>query len=145
MVKNPPANAGDTSSIPDLGRSHTPRSNSVCAAQLLSLCPGAREPQLLSLCAASVEVHTPSGPCSATREATAVSICPLTFIRLIFFFTLSFGSASDFTRNYLGKRFFFSFSSVASDSFRPHGLQHARLPCPSPTPGPCSNSCPSSW
>ena len=26
----------------------------------------------------------------------------------------------------------------------PHGLQHSRLPCPSPTPGACSNSCPSS-
>ena len=34
--------------------------------------------------------------------------------------------------------------SVMSDSLRPHGLQHARLPCPSPTPGACSNSCPSS-
>ena len=32
-----------------------------------------------------------------------------------------------------------------SDSLRPHGLQHARLPCPSPTPGACSNSCPSCW
>ena len=32
--------------------------------------------------------------------------------------------------------------SVVSDSLRPHGLQHARLPCPSPTPGACSNSCP---
>ena len=31
-----------------------------------------------------------------------------------------------------------------SHSLRPHGLQHARLPCPSPTPGACSNSCPSS-
>ena len=29
-----------------------------------------------------------------------------------------------------------------SDSLWPHGLQHARLPCPSPTPGACSNSCP---
>ena len=29
-------------------------------------------------------------------------------------------------------------------TLRPHGLQHARLPCPSPTPGACSNSCPSS-
>ena len=28
---------------------------------------------------------------------------------------------------------------------RPHGPQHARLPCPSPTPRACSNSCPSSW
>ena len=35
--------------------------------------------------------------------------------------------------------------SVVSDSLRPHGLQHARPPCPSPTPEACSNSCPSSW
>ena len=36
--------------------------------------------------------------------------------------------------------------SVVSDSLRPHGLQHARLPCPSPTPGACSKSCPlSRW
>ena len=35
--------------------------------------------------------------------------------------------------------------SVTSDSLRPHGLQHARPPCPPPTPGACSNSCPSSW
>ena len=32
-----------------------------------------------------------------------------------------------------------------SDSLRPHGLQRARLPCPSPTPRACSNSCPLSW
>ena len=32
--------------------------------------------------------------------------------------------------------------SVVSNSFRPHGLQHARLPCPSPTPQAYSNSCP---
>ena len=35
--------------------------------------------------------------------------------------------------------------SVVSDSLWSHGLQHTRLPCPSPTPGACSNSCPSSW
>ena len=35
---------------------------------------------------------------------------------------------------------------VVSGSFWPHGLQHARLPCPSPTPRACSNSCPlSRW
>ena len=34
--------------------------------------------------------------------------------------------------------------SVGSDSLRPHGLQHARLPCPSPASRACSNSCPSS-
>ena len=32
-------------------------------------------------------------------------------------------------------------SSVMSNSLRPHGLQHTRLPCPSPTPGAYSNSC----
>ena len=30
--------------------------------------------------------------------------------------------------------------SIVSDSLQPHGLQHARLPCPSPTPGGYSNS-----
>ena len=52
MVENPPANAGDTSSSPGLGRSHMPRSD------------WAREPQLLSLRVWSL--------CSATREAAIV-------------------------------------------------------------------------
>ena len=34
--------------------------------------------------------------------------------------------------------------SIMSDSLRPHGQQHARLPCPSPMHWACSNSCPSS-
>ena len=40
------------------------------------------------------------------------------------------------------------FSSVAQScpTLWPHGLQHARTPCPSPTPGVYSNSCPlSQW
>ena len=35
--------------------------------------------------------------------------------------------------------------SVVSDSLWPHESQHARPPCPLPTPGVYSNSCPSSW
>ena len=36
--------------------------------------------------------------------------------------------------------------SVISDFLWPCGLQHAKFPCPSPTPGACSNSCPlSRW
>ena len=35
----------------------------------------------------------------------------------------------------------FSRSVMSDNSLQPHGLQHARLPCPSPTPGVCSNSC----
>ena len=34
--------------------------------------------------------------------------------------------------------------SVVSDSLQPHESQHTRPPCPSPTPGVYSNSCPSS-
>ena len=52
VVKNLPANAGDTGSSPSLGRSHMPRSN------------WAREPQLLSLRVWSL--------CSATRKAATV-------------------------------------------------------------------------
>ena len=35
--------------------------------------------------------------------------------------------------------------SVVSDSLRSHGLQHARFPRPSLSPGACSNSCPLRW
>ena len=47
VVKNPPANAGDTGSCPGLGRSHMLWSNKACAPQLLSLHSRACKPQLL--------------------------------------------------------------------------------------------------
>ena len=47
VVKNPPANAGDTGSIPGPGRSHMPRSKK------------ARAPQLLSLRATTTEARAP--------------------------------------------------------------------------------------
>ena len=36
-------------------------------------------------------------------------------------------------------------TAIMSNSLQPHGLQHTRLHCPSPSPRACSNSCPSSW
>ena len=43
-------------------------------------------------------------------------------------------------------KFIYQFSHlVVSDSLQPHGQKHTRLPCPSPTPGACSISCPLSW
>ena len=52
---------------------------------------------------------------------------------------------SPFSSNISAKLLFLS-SSVMSDSLRPHGLQHARFPCPSLSPRVCSNSCPlSRW
>ena len=51
----------------------------------------------------------------------------------------------------LTREFVFKFTSVQfshsvmSDSLRPHGLQHTRVPCPSPAPRAYSSSCPLSW
>ena len=45
--------------------------------------------------------------------------------------------------NFLSKLLLF-IRSVVSNSLQPHELQHARLPCPSPSPRACSNACPSS-
>ena len=51
-----------------------------------------------------------------------------------------------FANNVIDKGFSQSVqSSVMSNSLLPHGLQHARLPCPSPTPRACSNLYPLSW
>ena len=58
--KNLPANARDTGSIPELGKSHTPQSNSACAPQPLR--PAhvrAHEPQLLRLQATTTEACAP--------------------------------------------------------------------------------------
>ena len=59
VVKNLPANAGDTDPTSGLGRSHMPWNNKVCAPQLLSQHSKAQEPQLPSTCAATTEVHVP--------------------------------------------------------------------------------------
>ena len=48
-------------------------------------------------------------------------------------------------RSFMSKHYSVQFShSVVSDSLRPHESQHARPPCPSPSPGVHSDSCPSS-
>ena len=59
VVKNPPANAGDTGSRPGPGRSHVPRSISAREPQLLSLRSRARKPQLLSPRSTATEAQAP--------------------------------------------------------------------------------------
>ena len=59
MVKNPPATAGDTGTIPGRGRSHMLRSNQAHAPQLLSLRSRACRPELLSPHAATAEASMP--------------------------------------------------------------------------------------
>ena len=56
MVKNLPANAGDTGSTPDLGRSHM--HNKAHVPQLLSLRSRAQEPQVLRHHAAATKACT---------------------------------------------------------------------------------------
>ena len=69
MVKNSAANAGDTSSIPGPGRSHLPQSNEACEPELLSLCSGAREQQLLK--PARPRARAPQQQNTLQREAWA--------------------------------------------------------------------------
>ena len=71
VVQSPPANAGDTGSDPGPGRSHVPWSNWARVPQLMSLHSRAREPQLLSPCAATTEACAPRA-CAPRREATAM-------------------------------------------------------------------------
>ena len=68
VLKNPPADAGDTDLIPGLGRSHGPWSNKAHAPQLPSLCSRARDPQLPSPWATAPAAHAPQSPCSEMRR-----------------------------------------------------------------------------
>ena len=88
VVKNPPANAGDTSSIPGPRRSHMPWSNRALEPQLLSLCSRAWDPHLLKLgslggCALKQEKPQPweaqalqleSSPCSLEWEKASMQL-----------------------------------------------------------------------
>ena len=61
LVKNLPANAGDTGSSPGLGRSHMPRGGWARETQLLSL-------SVWSLCSATGEAAIMRGPSTATKS-----------------------------------------------------------------------------
>ena len=72
VVKNPPANAGDTGLIPGLGN---PTCHGATKPMLYNYWPCALEPrscQLLGSRIATTEACEPSRPCSTTREATAL-------------------------------------------------------------------------
>ena len=92
------------------------------------------------------------------RPSLVLSICFKIYrpTRLVYFFLCEFGGlylssiclfhlGYQTCRHKLVQLLLFS-HSVMSNSLRPHGLQQAGLPCPSPSPGVCSNSCPlSQW
>ena len=85
-------------------------------------------------------------PCFLMSQANGLSILLIfskdQLLALLIFAMVSFVSFTFISQcSFLMKMFFFS--SVQC-SLQPHGLQHARLPCPSSTPRAYSNSCPSS-
>ena len=66
VVRNPPANAGDTGSCPGPGRSHMPRSGWAREPQLLSL-------SVWSLCSATGEAAIVRGPRTAMKSGPRLS------------------------------------------------------------------------
>ena len=68
QVKNLPACAWDTGSIPDLGRSHMPQSNKACVPKLLNLSSGAQELQLLRPHALEPALHSKRSYCNEKPE-----------------------------------------------------------------------------
>ena len=105
---------------------------------LILFCPLLLLPSVFpSIRAFSSEFFTSGGQsigASALVSVLPVNISGLISVRIDWFdLAVHFGSVQ-FSR------------SVVSDSLWPHGLQHARPPCPSPTPRVYSNSCPlSRW
>ena len=72
---------------------------------------------------------------------------PVVGVNLVYLLGKQYGGFSEnWKQNYCVTQRFHSWvvvvvtCSVVSDSSKPHGLQHARPPCPSPSPGACSNS-----
>ena len=65
--------------------------------------------------------------------------------RVLEWIAISFSRGSSRPRDRTRVFLIVQFISVVFDSFRPHELQHARPPCPSPTPRVHPNPCPLSW
>ena len=68
VVRNPPANAGDTSPSPGPGGSHMLQSDWARVPQVLSLHSRAHEPQLLSLRATTTEARAPRAHASQQEK-----------------------------------------------------------------------------
>ena len=132
MVKKPCANAGDSGSIPELGRSHgevngnplqySCLGNPMDRAAWHAALHGVMKEWDTTLIKQQKQQHLYS-PCHINTKQYCVYVCVCLFsIGVLLLFSLS----------------------VMSNSFQPHGLKHTRVPCPSLSPRACSNSCASS-
>ena len=162
MVKNLPASAGDvrdTSLIPGLGRSlggghgnplqysclENPMDRGAWRATVHSVAKSRTWLKLLSTHAQDICFQSNT----SLRKSTwsVVNLERRVVVKALLFsyaFKTDVNQLLHISRDRQTNQFssvHFSRSSV-SNSLQPHGLQHVRLPCPSPTPGACSNSCP---
>ena len=78
--------------------------------------------------------HNPASCCNFYTVNQCLLCCPISNIFLTFV-------CISLVILLLKLLLLFSYQDV-SDSLRPYELQHTRLPCPSPSPGVCPNSCP---
>ena len=117
VVRNPPARAGDARFDPWVGKIPWRRPWQPTPVFLLGESPGTEEPGRWRSMESQRVIHDWSG-------LARMHAHKLYYIIYIMFSSVHFSS------------------SVLSDSLRPHGLHHARLPCPSPTPGVPSPSPP---
>ena len=138
VVKNFPANAVDSGLIPESGRSprvgHDNPSQYSCREN-----PWTEEPDRLQIIAYK-RVRQDWGNLAYTAHIPILHHFALKSI--IFFYVLKYLMCSCCNFSVLSSVQFSH--SVVSNSLRPHESQHARPPCPSPTPGVHSKSCPSS-
>ena len=158
VVKNLPANMGDTWAMGSiLGSGRSPEVGNGNSLQYCCL----GNPMEWGAWRAIVHEVTKSQT-GLSMHALKVATCPIltVFLRVCvgylglfwaeqFPWSIVCSPWSAVHRGLAGKVLdYFPFSSVhfsrsvLSDSLRPHGLQHARPPCPSPTLGVYSNSCP---
>ena len=127
VVENPPTSAGDMSSISGLG---SPGEGRWQPAPVLEKCHGE----------GSLAGYSPWSHSQMWLSDWAHTL----YNSLVFNFKKEENPDTCCIMNETWQHSVSQFSySVLSNSLQPHGLQHTRLPYPSPIPGACSNSCPS--
>ena len=149
MVKNLPANARDTGSIPGSGRppgvGKGTRSSSLAWEIPQTEESGGLQSTGLQNCQTQLSMHLilllPAAFPTYLKAVKTLSFVP----RLLIHKFKWKAQNMNVTGKYRSWMLLFS-CSVVSDSLRPHGLQHTRLPCPASSPRACLNSRPlSQW
>ena len=149
MVKNLPANARDTGSIPGSGRPPgvgKGTRSSILAWEIPQTEESGRlQSTGLQNCQTQLSMHLilllPAAFPTYLKVVKTFSFVP----RLLIHKFKWKAQNMNVTGKYRSWMLLFS-CSVVSDSLRPHGLQHARLPCPASSPRACLNSRPlSQW